>query len=418
MAILVYGDVMLDEWRIGSVDRISPEAPVPVLLERGYKRNVGGAGNLAVNLASINGEVDLYGPLGKDKQGYGLLDLLKDTKVNSYLSSCMEATTSKVRIVSTQGQQICRFDTDAICECTEAEDRFINSVNENDLVVISDYNKGAVRRDTVAKALGKGAKVLVDPKQSPSYYTGAFLVKPNMKEYVEWFGEFNYVDARDHLKEYDWEWLVVTDGADGIHIVNSTDHWHCKEEVLEVADVSGAGDTVMAIIAHGLNKGKTVPDSCALACYGASRVVEKRGVTVVTNDDLNRGVVWTNGVFDILHTGHLKLLRHAATLGKKLIVGINSDNSVKRLKGETRPINDEFKRKEQLEQLGFIDEVVIFDGDTPIDEITKIRPDIIVKGGDYTVETVVGHKIAKVEIFPIVEGYSTTETIEKLNEKI
>ena len=418
MAILVYGDVMLDEWRIGSVDRISPEAPVPVLLESGYKRNVGGAGNLAVNLASINGEVDLYGPLGKDKQGYGLLDLLKDTKVNSYLSSCMEATTSKVRIVSTQGQQICRFDTDAICECTEAEDRFINSVNENDLVVISDYNKGAVRRDTVAKALGKGAKVLVDPKQSPSYYTGAFLVKPNMKEYVEWFGEFNYVDARDHLKEYDWEWLVVTDGADGIHIVNSTDHWHCKEEVLEVADVSGAGDTVMAIIAHGLNKGKTVPDSCALACYGASRVVEKRGVTVVTNDDLNRGVVWTNGVFDILHTGHLKLLRHAATLGKKLIVGINSDNSVKRLKGETRPINDEFKRKEQLEQLGFIDEVVIFDGDTPIDEITKIRPDIIVKGGDYTVETVVGHKIAKVEIFPIVEGYSTTETIEKLNEKI
>ena len=360
----------------------------------------------------------MYGPLGKDKQGYGFLDLLKDTKVNSYLSSCMEATTSKVRIVSTQGQQICRFDTDAICECTEAEDRFINSVNENDLVVISDYNKGAVRRDTVAKALGKGAKVLVDPKQSPSYYTGAFLVKPNMKEYVEWFGEFNYVDARDHLKEYDWEWLVVTDGADGIHIVNSTDHWHCKEEVLEVADVSGAGDTVMAIIAHGLNKGKTVPDSCALACYGASRVVEKRGVTVVTNDDLNRGVVWTNGVFDILHTGHLKLLRHAATLGKKLIVGINSDNSVKRLKGETRPINDEFKRKEQLEQLGFIDEVVIFDGDTPIDEITKIRPDIIVKGGDYTVETVVGHKIAKVEIFPIVEGYSTTETIEKLNEKI
>ena len=418
MAILVYGDVMLDEWRIGSVDRISPEAPVPVLLESGYKRNVGGAGNLAVNLASINGEVDLYGPLGKDKQGYSFLDLLKDTKVNSYLSSCMEATTSKVRIVSTQGQQICRFDTDAICECTEAEDRFINSVNENDLVVISDYNKGAVRRDTVAKALGKGAKVLVDPKQSPSYYTGAFLVKPNMKEYVEWFGEFNYVDAKDYLKEYDWEWLVVTDGADGIHIVNSTDHWHCKEEVLEVADVSGAGDTVMAIIAHGLNKGKTVPDSCALACYGASRVVEKRGVTVVTKDDLNRGVVWTNGVFDILHTGHLKLLRHAATLGKRLIVGINSDASVKRLKGDLRPINDEFKRKEQLEQLGFIDEVVIFDNDTPIDEILNIKPDIIVKGGDYTVETVVGHEIARVEIFPIVEGYSTTETIEKLNEKI
>ena len=411
MAILVYGDVMLDEWRIGSVDRISPEAPVPVLVETGYKRNVGGAGNLAVNLASINGEVDLYGPLGNDKQGFAFLDLIKDTKVNSYLSSCMEATTSKVRIVSTQGQQICRFDTDAICDCTQAEERFINSIQHNDLVVISDYNKGAITEQTVKKAKAKGAKVLVDPKQSPSYYRGAFLVKPNMKEYTEWFGEFSYVAAQDFLKEYAWEWLVVTDGANGIHIVNATEHWHCKEDVQEVADVSGAGDTVMAIITHGLHKGKSVPESCEVACYGASRVVEKRGVTIVTEDDLNKGIVWTNGVFDILHTGHLKLLRHAATLGKRLIVGINSDASVKRLKGETRPINGEFKRKETLEQLGFIDDVVIFDGDTPIDEITKIRPDVIVKGGDYTTETTVGNELAKVVIFPTIEGHSTTETI-------
>ncbi len=416
MAILVYGDVMLDEWRIGSVDRISPEAPVPVLVETGYKRNVGGAGNLAVNLASINGEVDLYGPLGNDKQGFAFLDLIKDTKVNSYLSSCMEATTSKVRIVSTQGQQICRFDTDAICDCTQAEERFINSIQHNDLVVISDYNKGAITEQTVKKAKAKGAKVLVDPKQSPSYYRGAFLVKPNMKEYTEWFGEFSYVAAQDFLKEYAWEWLVVTDGANGIHIVNATEHWHCKEDVQEVADVSGAGDTVMAIITHGLHKGKSVPESCEVACYGASRVVEKRGVTIVTEDDLNKGIVWTNGVFDILHTGHLKLLRHAATLGKRLIVGINSDASVKRLKGETRPINSEFKRKETLEQLGFIDDVVIFDGDTPIDEITKIRPDVIVKGGDYTTETTVGNELAKVVIFPTIEGHSTTETIEKIKQ--
>ena len=416
MAILVYGDVMLDEWRIGSVDRISPEAPVPVLVETGYKRNVGGAGNLAVNLASINGEVDLYGPLGNDKQGFAFLDLIKDTKVNSYLSSCMEATTSKVRIVSTQGQQICRFDTDAICDCTQAEERFINSIQHNDLVVISDYNKGAITEQTVKKAKAKGAKVLVDPKQSPSYYRGAFLVKPNMKEYTEWFGEFSYVAAQDFLKEYAWEWLVVTDGANGIHIVNATEHWHCKEDVQEVADVSGAGDTVMAIITHGLHKGKSVPESCEVACYGASRVVEKRGVTIVTEDDLNKGIVWTNGVFDILHTGHLKLLRHAATLGKRLIVGINSDASVKRLKGETRPNNSVFKRKETLEQLGFIDDVVIFDGDTPIDEITKIRPDVIVKGGDYTTETTVGNELAKVVIFPTIEGHSTTETIEKIKQ--
>ena len=416
MAILVYGDVMLDEWRIGAVDRISPEAPVPVLLENDFRCNVGGAGNLAVNLASINGPVDLYGPLGKDKQGNKFLELLLLTNVCSCLTSCLEATTSKVRIVSTQGQQICRFDTDSICECDDAEKEFLNAVQQNDTVVISDYNKGAVRKDTVSKLLEKGAMVLVDPKQDPSFYTGAFLVKPNMKEYVEWFGEFSYENARENLLKYKWDWLVVTAGADGIHVINAQDNWHCKEEVQEVADVSGAGDTVMAIIAHGINQGKSVPDSCSLACYGASRVVEKRGVTVVTEDDLNRGVVWTNGVFDILHTGHLKLLRHAATLGKRLIVGINSDSSVKRLKGETRPINSEFKRKETLEQLGFIDDVVIFDGDTPIDEIVKIRPDIIVKGGDYTVETTVGNELAKVVIFPTIEGHSTTETIEKIKQ--
>ena len=180
--------------------------------------------------------------------------------------------------------------------------------------------------------------------------------------------------------------------------------------------MSGAGDTVMAIITHGLHKGKSVPESCEVACYGASRVVEKRGVTIVTEDDLNKGIVWTNGVFDILHIGHLKLLRHAATLGKRLIVGINSDASVKRLKGETRPINSEFKRKETLEQLGFIDDVVIFDGDTPIDEITKIRPDVIVKGGDYTTETTVGNELAKVVILPTIEGHSKTENIEKIKQ--
>ena len=136
MAILVYGDVMLDEWRIGSVDRISPEAPVPVLLENDYRCNVGGAGNLAVNLASINGPVDLYGPLGKDKQGNKFLELLLLTNVCSCLTSCLEATTSKVRIVSTQGQQICRFDTDSICECDDAEKEFLNAVQQNDTVVI------------------------------------------------------------------------------------------------------------------------------------------------------------------------------------------------------------------------------------------------------------------------------------------
>ena len=155
-------------------------------------------------------------------------------------------------------------------------------------------------------------------------------------------------------------------------------------------------------------------ESCKLACYAAARIVEKRGVAIIQQDDLERNIVWTNGVFDILHTGHLKLLRHAHTLGKRLVVGINSDSSVKRLKGDLRPINDQNTRKEALLELGYVDDVVIFEEDTPYEIIKEIQPDVIVKGGDYTVEQVVGNDIAKVEIFPTVEGHSTTKTIERM----
>ena len=401
MAILVYGDVMLDEWRIGSVDRISPEAPVPVLLESGYKRNVGGAGNLAVNLASINGEVDLYGPLGKDKQGYGFLDLLKDTKVNSYLSSCMEATTSKVRIVSTQGQQICRFDTDAICECTEAEDRFINSVNKNDLVVISDYNKGTIQDpQRLIKILKQNScYIIVDPKQHLDLYTGADVIKPNKKEYEEYN---NGVDTD----------MVVTLGADG-YMINGT---HYPTQQQEVYDVTGAGDTFLAVMSYFLDFGESLEFACEMANKGAGVSVQHNGVYVVHWKDLDPRptVVFTNGCFDLLHRGHVEMLRASKALGEHLVVGLNTDASVKRLKGDTRPINNETDRKVVLESLDFVDEVILFDEDTPQQLIERIRPDIITKGGDYTIDTVVGNELAKVVIIPTVENQSTTNTIKRI----
>ena len=170
----------------------------------------------------------------------------------------------------------------------------------------------------------------------------------------------------------------------------------------------------MAVIAYGIDKGMDIFDACKLACYAAARIVEKRGVAIIQQDDLERNIVWTNGVFDILHTGHLKLLRHAHTLGKRLVVGINSDSSVKRLKGDLRPINGEDTRKESLLELGFVDEVIVFEEDTPLEAITKLEPDIIVKGGDYTFDTVVGNELAKVVIFPTVEGHSTTTIINDL----
>jgi D-beta-D-heptose 7-phosphate kinase/D-beta-D-heptose 1-phosphate adenosyltransferase len=171
---------------------------------------------------------------------------------------------------------------------------------------------------------------------------------------------------------------------------------------------------VLAVIAYGIERNMSVADSCKLACYAAARTVEKRGVVTITINDLKPTTVWTNGVFDILHEGHFKLLKFAKSKGKKLVVGINSDASTKRLKGETRPINNQLQRKMNLELLPWVDEVVIFDEDTPINVIKKFNPDLIIKGGDYTVETTVGNEVCPVEIFPIIKGHSTTNIIEKI----
>ncbi len=414
--IKVYGDIMLDRWIYGVSDRISPEAPVPILREVNQNFSIGGAGNLALNIQSINGEVALYGSIGRDKEGYKLIEMIGKTKLNSCIANDHIMTTTKTRLVGQNGQHIMRWDREDFYLGTNAQERLISDVIINNIVCISDYNKGTVTADTIKQLVKRQCKVLVDPKQSPETYKDVFLVKPNMKEYTEWFGDFDYDKARKKLKQFGWTWLVVTDGANGIHVINAKENWHIKEPVREVADVTGAGDTVLAIIASSIEKGMSVIEACKLACFGAARIVEQRGVAVITNADLDRGIVFTNGVFDILHIGHLKLLRYAKTLGNRLIVGINSDSSVKRIKGDLRPINDQHTRKESLLELGFVDEVIVFEEETPLETITELEPDIIVKGGDYIPDTVVGNHLAKVVIFPTVEGHSTSNTIEKMEK--
>jgi len=412
--IRVYGDIMLDRWIVGEANRMSPEAPVPVLLETNQEYSIGGAGNLALNIKSLGSQVELTSALGNDKEGYKLLELVEASKLEVTIAQDHKITTTKTRLVGQRGQHIVRWDRE-LPYVGDVATRFNNNVKKHDIICISDYAKGTVRRDTVANLLSKEAKILVDPKQDANFYHGAYLVKPNMAEYEAWFGKWNQADALRQMQRHSWTWLVVTDGANGMHVLNILDEYkHFVEPVKEVADVTGAGDTVMAVIAYGIDKGMDIFDACKLACYAAARIVEKRGVAIIQQDDLERNIVWTNGVFDILHTGHLKLLRHAHTLGKRLVVGINSDSSVKRLKGDLRPINDQNTRKEALLELGFVDDVVIFDQDTPYEAIKEIQPDVIVKGGDYTVEQVVGNDIAKVEIFPTVKGYSTTKTIERM----
>ncbi len=416
--IKVYGDIMLDRWIIGNADRVSPEAEVLVLNERDQKFNLGGAANLAVNLKNISNDVSLYGAIGTDKEGISVLKLLKNTSIVVNLASDSKVTTTKTRLVGDSGQHLLRWDREQVYIGKEAFDRLKENISNHDIVVISDYNKGIIREDTIEDITATAdVKIFVDPKQDARFYDGAFLVKPNMKEYEAWNGKYNKTFALEYMRDHSWTWLVVTDSANGIHVLNKDGAYnYYKEDTKEVADVTGAGDIVLAVIVHAYNKGLSIPYACELACYAATRSVEKRGVVPVTLDDLDKGIVWTNGVFDILHTGHLKLLRHAHTLGKRLVVGINSDASVRRLKGENRPINNEVKRKETLEALGFIDEVIIFDEDTPIDTIKKVSPKIIVKGDDYTVKTTVGNELAEVRIFPKVKGHSTTELIKKIKQ--
>ncbi len=411
--IKVIGDIMLDRWILGTADRMSPEAPVPVLKESYQTFSVGGAGNLAFNLANLSVHVGLHGAVGSDKEGYKIIELLKDCKtLTSNVSFDNSITTTKTRLVGQGGQHILRWDREELYT-GNVEQSLV--VDNDDVVVISDYNKGVITQELMSSL--QQNKIFVDPKQSPDLYKDCFLVKPNMKEYIEWFGHFNYDTARKKLKEYGWTWLVVTDGAEGVHVINQKENWHIKEDVREVADVTGAGDTFLAVLVYGYaTKNMSIPESCQLACYASARNVEKRGVHPVTFDDLNRGVVWTNGVFDILHPGHLELLKYAKNLGKKLIVGINDDESVRRLKGNGRPVNNFATRKQQLEMLPWVDEVVVFGEDTPQQILEIIRPDIIVKGGDYTTETTVGNELAEVKIFPIVKGHSTTEIIGRIKE--
>ena len=413
--IKIIGDIMLDRWIMGTADRMSPEAPIPILLEQNQKVSPGGAANLALNVSAIYNDVQLYGAVGKDTDGYGLVNLLKNSNVFLSIAEDAPITTTKIRLVEQRGQHILRWDREKQYTKDSCLSQLLFSLTEKSMVLVSDYAKGVIKSHTVKSILEKTQWVLVDPKQSADYYDGAFLVKPNMKEYESWNGAFDSDSAVKFAHSHNWQWLVITDGAKGIHIVSKEGVYsHVKEPVREVADVTGAGDTVLAVIAYGIKQGMTVPRACELACYAAARNVEKFGVALVTKEDLNKGVVWTNGVFDILHTGHLELLKFARNQGKKLIVGINDDASVRRLKGEGRPVNDINIRKRQLEMLPWVDEVIIFSEDTPQTAIEEHKPDIIVKGGDYTVATTVGNELAQVIIFPTVEGFSTTKIIDRL----
>jgi D-beta-D-heptose 7-phosphate kinase/D-beta-D-heptose 1-phosphate adenosyltransferase len=381
LKVLVIGDVIIDKYIYGTSSRISPEAPVPVVKYLHEVETRGGVGLVFENLRSLGVDVELF------KTG--------------------STSSVKTRVIC-DGHYITRIDDDkhangaVVLDIVQA-----NNFSQYDYVVLSDYNKGVLdnAKQIIEHINSQGPKVIVDPKRYAHKYQGAWLVKPNNSEYTKF--EFDQWQGN----------IITTDAGHNVSAIIDDEVYEIPVETVEVSDVTGAGDCFMAAFVYGLTKGYTHKKCLEIAVKGSTESVKHAGTYILKQEDVEETVVFTNGVFDILHVGHLKLLSYAKTLGNRLVVGINSDSSVKRLKGDLRPINDESTRKESLLMLGFVDEVIVFEEDTPLETMTKLEPNIIVKGGDYTPATVVGNHLAEVVIFPTVEGHSTTLIVDTLNKR-
>lgn len=376
MKVLVIGDVITDKYIYGSSTRLSPEAPVPVVNLADVKISQGGAGLVFKNLKSLSVDVTM-------------LNLSNPASV-------------KTRVIC-DGHYITRIDEDYITDGNEALNFILEKdFSEYEYVILSDYNKGVLEysNDIIAHLNSFDCKVIVDPKRHASCYDGAWLVKPNGIEFeslgfTKWLGN-----------------IITTNAANPVIAEIDKEYYTIPVDPIEVNDVTGAGDCFLAAFVYALTKGYDYQKSLELAVRGSTESVKHVGTYILTEKDLNKRVVFTNGCFDVLHKGHLTLLKEARSLGDKLIVGLNSDDSIKRLKGNNRPFNNVNTRREQLELIPYVDEVVVFEEDTPYELIKELTPDLIVKGGDYTVEEIVGHDLAPVHIVPTVKGYSTTKILK------
>lgn len=414
MSILVLGDLILDEYWHGNSTRLSPEAPIPVVADVIRDVRPGGAANVALNLHSMGSDTKLISQAANDFNA-ALLGTLPHEII-----PC-KTTPRKLRIFA-NNQVICRIDDERFQGVTENLSWFTPDIS---ICVLSDYDKGFLcnAASMIRTCSDLGIKTIVDPKKDWHHYVGSWLLKANDKELTQQIGyHFNISDLPAICSEISWEYsisnLVITLGGRGLYAWSPAGGMHLPAPEQQVIDVTGAGDVVIAALAHHIDQGSDLLEAADLANRLAALSVSKHGTYIVTPDDMDmiRGkVVFTNGCFDILHKGHLDYLRSSRQLGSKLIVGLNSDRSVRELKGPPRPINRQEDRKAMLESLEFVDEVIIFDEPTPRELILKVRPDIITKGGDYTVDQVVGNDLVRqVVIIPTIGGYSTSNIVEKL----
>jgi D-beta-D-heptose 7-phosphate kinase/D-beta-D-heptose 1-phosphate adenosyltransferase len=390
MKIGLIGDHISDIYIYGKMNRFSPESPIPIFDIIKEESRAGGASNVNNNLINLGAHVDYY---------YDALDY-----------------SVKKRYVC-DNHIMFRVDED---KTSTADISQIQFPEETKYVILSDYNKGILSKSQqlVHSLKEQGKIVIVDPKKSLVNYESADIVKLNESEYHRFsMIEGGYQDTR---KFYNIGTLVITKGGEGVTIVSEDGIQNIPGHSTQVSDVTGAGDVFIAAMTYYLAKGKSIYNACELANKLAALSVCKFGTYTLTPEDVRsveKKVVFTNGCFDFIHRGHVTYLEKSKELGDYLIVGLNSDDSVKRLKGENKPYNNQDDRKKVLESLKCVDEVIIFDEDTPYDLIKRIQPDIITKGGDYkTKEEVVGNDIANVELIPFLEGYSTTKMVEKIND--
>jgi len=469
--VLCIGDLMLDEFVYGEVSRISPEAPAPVIAVQRSETNVGGAGNVARNIASLGARCIFVGLVGEDDSGAKLkAGLAREDRIEAVLvSDSARPTTRKVRFVSEHfSTHMLRADWElALPASPEIEQKLIDAIlpllPRADIVLLSDYAKGVltarVIRNIIDAARKLGKRVIVDPKSANfAIYRGATLLTPNRKEFAE--ATRSRADtaksiadaAQDAMHLADCEAMLVTQSEHGMTlVVRGGEAIHVPALPVKVRDVSGAGDTVAAALALTLAAKADWETALRMANAAAAVAVGKKGTATVTSAELRRKILphaslaaeekivgaggnlaahladwrrqglrigFTNGCFDILHPGHVKVLTAARGACDRLIVGLNSDASVKRLKGEGRPVQDERARAEVLAALEAVDLVAIFEEDTPIDLITRVRPSVLVKGGDYTREQVVGHEIVEatggeVVLVDILPGHSTTSLVDR-----
>ncbi len=456
-SILVIGDIMLDEFIFGNVERINPEAPVPILNVKKREIRLGAAANVANNIISLGGNCVLFGITGDDNSAKKIINLAKKQKISLYLIKDKNVPTIKKTRAIAQNQHLLRLDFE---EKYKPNQIFFDALkellmqNNFDAILVSDYAKGTITKEVMEILKQSNKPIFVDPKPAnKSLYKGVFLITPNLKEAKELAEKIEVSESEKFADEflgknlcqiYDAN-ILITKSEKGMALhEKNKESFNIPTQAKEVYDVTGAGDTVISTITLAYSCCNDLKTSALISNIAAGISVGKIGTSTVLKEELinelfrdeskiksleelqllvndlklkNKRIVFTNGCFDILHTGHTRLLSFAKKQGDVLILGLNSDDSVKRLKGETRPINTQEKRAEVISNFPQINFITIFEQDTPLELIESLRPDIIVKGGDWKPENVVGNHIAEIRIFNTIEGESTTNIIKKVQEK-